>query len=327
MVDGYLPLYAWAFFSTLIITLFITKLLIPTLSSKAKQPIFEGGPAWHLKKSGTPTMGGLGFLVAFGISAGSSALFLFLKGEKYFALSLSLSGIYAILNGLTGFIDDYSKLKKKENQGLSAGQKLFIQSILAIAFLAARRYLLADSTKIYFSFGSFDLGLFYYVLSFIALLGTVNCANLTDGIDGLASGVAFAIGVSLFYISYSAATDVTLIASVLIGATLGFFKYNLNPAKIFMGDTGSLFLGALVSAAAISTGNSLILLFLGTVYFIEGLSVIIQVLNYKITGKRIFKMAPIHHHFEKCGWSENKIVLSAIFLTLIFSIPAVILFI
>lgn len=325
-MDLYFPLYAITFLFTLTATAALTKILIPILSRTAKQPIFEEGPNWHMKKSGTPTMGGLGFLISSFLMMIFASLFLLVSGESYFSLSLFLCATYAALNGLIGIIDDRTKLKRRYNEGLTPKQKLVYQTVLAILFVMARSILLNEGTLLYFSFGSFDLGPFYYILAIIALVGAVNSANLTDGIDGLASGVAFAIGLSLFYISYSVSSDVAVASSALIGATLGFLFFNVHPAKIFMGDTGSLFLGALVSSCALALGNLLLIAIVGIVYFVEAISVIIQVFYFKRTGKRFFKMAPIHHHLEKCGWSENKIVLSAVFLTLLISIPAFVMF-
>ena len=162
----------------------------------------------------------------------------------------------------------------------------------------------------------------YYFLSIIILVGITNCANLTDGIDGLATSVAFAIGLSVFYISYSRSDAASFISASLIGATVAFLIFNIHPAKVFMGDTGSLFLGALVASLAFELKNPFIAITTGAVYVIEGVSVILQVIYYKATKKRLFKMAPIHHHLEKCGWDENKICLVAIALTLLFSVPS-----
>ena len=159
-------------------------------------------------------------------------------------------------------------------------------------------------------------------LGTVILLGITNCANLTDGIDGLASGVGFAVGISLFYISCALCKEVSFISASIIGATAGFLVFNLHPAKIFMGDTGSLFLGALGASSAFALGNPLVIIFIGGIYCLEGLSVIIQVAVFKLTKKRVFRMAPLHHHLEKVGWSENRICIVAIILTFIFSIPA-----
>ena len=327
MQDKNFPLYLFTFVLTLISTVLLIKIIIPILSKRAKQPIFEEGPSWHMKKSGTPTMGGIGFLISASFAMITAAIILHIKGEKYFSISLVISSIYAFMNGLIGFIDDYTKLKRKENAGLTPKQKLFLQTLLAVSLVLARNIILNERSYIYFSFGSVNLGILYYPLVILALVGCVNCANLTDGIDGLAAGVAFAIGMALFYISYSVVSDVAVVSCALLGASLGFLFFNIHPAKIFMGDTGSLFFGALISSCALALGNFLLLAVIGIVYVIEGISVIIQVLCFKVTGKRVFKMAPIHHHLEKCGWSENKIVLSAIFITLLISIPAYIMFV
>ena len=327
LIDKFFPLYALVFLLTLSVTVILEKRLIPAFKKRAKQPIYSEGPKWHEEKSGTPTFGGIGFLCAVLISSALSIpiLIKFKGGEA--ALSFSITIAYAAANAIVGILDDLKKVYKKKNKGLSATEKLVFQFFLALLFLLSRHLLLGDDTRISFSFGEIELGAFYYVFSVIILLGIVNCANLTDGIDGLASSVSFSIGISLLYISAALFEDVALIASALIGASVGFLVFNLHPAKIFMGDTGSLFFGAIVAASAISLGNPFISVAVGGVYVIEGVSVILQVVFFKITrGKRIFKMAPIHHHLEKCGWSENKICIVAILLTFIFSVPAYIFY-
>jgi phospho-N-acetylmuramoyl-pentapeptide-transferase len=326
MLDKYFPLYITVFISTLVLTAIIEKKLIPYFSENAKQPIYAEGPAWHMKKSGTPTMGGVAFLVSSAAVLIPTFLFALAFISYECAVSLAISMIYAILNSLIGIADDRKKLKRKENAGLTPMQKLLLQALAGIFFLLSRRLLLGDTTELSFSFGSVDLGFFYYPLALILLIGIVNCANLTDGIDGLATSVAFAIGISLFYISASLSTDGSIIASVILGASVGFMLFNIHPAKIFMGDTGSLFFGSIIASSGFVLGNPLITVFLGGVYVIEGVSVILQVVSYKLTKKRIFKMAPIHHHLEKCGLSENQICIIAIFATLIFSVPAYILY-
>ena len=297
------------------------------MKAKAEQPIYDEGPVWHLKKQGTPTMGGIGFATAATVILLLCVIFLFIKRESYFATSLLLTALYAFLNALIGVIDDLAKIKKKENAGLSPTQKLILQSAVATLFLIARKALLSSSAAVSFSFGSFDLGVFYFPLALIMLVATVNCANLTDGIDGLASGVIFAIAIALAYLSTGTSPDVSFASFALMGAAFGFLIFNLHPAKIFMGDTGSLFFGAVASACCCSIGNPLIIIGVGIVYLLEGLSVIIQVTWYKITKRRIFKMAPLHHHLEKCGWSENKIVIWAMIVTLASSVLTSILFI
>jgi len=326
VIDNDFPLYAICFFTTLLFTVIAERLLIPFLKKRAAQPIYEEGPAWHLTKSGTPTMGGLAFFVASLLSLSLGSIYLFLSGKSEYATSLLLCLAYAAFNALIGIADDAKKLLKKQNAGLSPKQKLLFQGISAALFLLARYWLLGDRGIISFSFGEFDLGFLYYPLAFFVLLGITNCANLTDGIDGLASSVGFAVAVSLFYISCALSSDVAFIASAIMGATVGFLIFNLNPAKIFMGDTGSLFLGALGAASAIALGNPLLIVFVGGVYVIEGISVILQVLHFKRTGRRLFKMAPLHHHLEKCGWGENRICIVGIIATFLMSVPAFVLY-
>ena len=326
MLDKYFWLYILAFLSTMSLTVIIEKRLIPKLSSIAQQPIYVDGPKWHIKKSGTPTMGGLAFLLAALVSVVFSAAISAKLISTEAAISIILTFLYAAANSLIGIIDDYEKLRKKENAGLSPREKLVLQLVCSVLFLIGRRFLLSDNTEITFSFGSFDLGVFYYPLAIFIMLGIVNSANLTDGIDGLSSSVAFGVGVSFFYISAALSPETSVISAIIIGATVGFLIFNLHPAKIFMGDTGSLFLGAIVTACAFNLRNPLLLIFIAGVYVIEGFSVVLQVSYFKLTHKRIFKMAPLHHHLEKSGWSENKICIVAILLTLILSIPAYIFY-
>ena len=326
MIDKRFPLYLIAFLLSFIATTLILKVIIPFLTKKAEQPIYEEGPSWHTSKSGTPTMGGLAFLIAITLTLLLSSLYLFLNGSTEEGVSVLLCLAYAFANSVIGIIDDTTKLKRKKNAGLSPKQKLILQFAAAILFLVARWLTIPESSRISFSFGTYDFGIFYYPITVLILVGITNCANLTDGIDGLASSVAFAASVSLFYISCALSSVGSIISSVIIGATVGFLIFNLHPAKIFMGDTGSLLLGSLISAAAISLNNPLIVLFIGGIYVIEGISVILQVGYFKATGKRIFKMAPLHHHFEKCGWSENKICIIAMLVTFILAVPAYIFY-
>lgn len=327
MADENIVFYLLIFVLAFFVTAVSVRSLIPKLRKSAEQPIYEEGPIWHLKKQGTPTMGGIGFVIALTVSFLISALYLFAKQEYYFATSLLLTLLFALSNALIGIIDDYAKIRKKENAGLTPIQKLLLQAIVATIFLIARRLILLTSTTIFFSFGTIELGIFYYPIALIMLLGTVNSANLTDGVDGIASGVAFAIGISLAFLSSGANYEVEFIAFTVMGIAVAFLIFNLHPAKIFMGDTGSLLFGSLVAAACTSLGNPLIILFVGGVYLVESLSVILQVVFFKFTKKRLFKMAPFHHHLEKCGWAENKIVIWAIIMTLVFSLPAIFLFV
>ena len=326
MLDRFFPLYAMIFLFSFLITVFLEKRLIPSLREKAKQPIYEEGPKWHIKKSGTPTMGGMAFLLAIiaAISLSLPILIDFKGGGAAISIMLCLG--YAALNSFVGILDDTKKLRKKENRGLTPAQKLIFQFSLAALFLYLRILLLGDDTKIAFSFGEIDLGLWYYPIALITLVGIINFANLTDGIDGLASSVAFSVSVSLLYISAALVEEAAMLSSAIIGSAVGFLVFNLHPAKIFMGDTGSLFFGALIASFGFILDNPFIIIFVAGVYVLEGLSVIIQVLVFKLCKKRVFKMAPFHHHLEQCGWSENKICIVAILLTFIFSIPAYIFY-
>ena len=326
MLDKYFPLYILIFIFTLSFTAILLKKLIPKLSLSARQPIYENGPRWHLAKSGTPTMGGLAFVIACSFAILPAALFAGIKGYSEAAVSVLLSFAYALANSAIGMVDDLKKLKNKRNDGLTPIQKLIFQTAFAILFLVMRELLLRDGTEISFSFGSIDLGWLYYPISLFILVGLVNSSNLTDGIDGLCASVAFSIGVSVFYISAALSLDGAILSSAVMGAAIGFLLFNLYPAKIFMGDTGSLFFGALIISSGFALSNPIIMIPIAAVYAFEGLSVVIQVVYYKLTHKRIFKMAPFHHHLEKCGWSENKICIAAMLTTLIFSIPVYVLY-
>ena len=315
----YFILYSLPIFCVFALTVIFEYKLIPVLKHRAKQPIYEDGPHWHLSKNGTPTMGGLGFLLASLVVLLSTSLIL-LKTNNQIGIALFISLIYTVANSLIGVIDDLTKIHKKENAGLTPMQKIFFQLIFAVLFLMTRAHFLEDTTILQFSFGNIDIGFLYYPLAIIILLGIINCANLTDGIDGLASSVSLAIGISLMFMCSNELSDVGFIASSLIGASLGFLLFNIHPAKIFMGDTGSLFLGALAVCCSFSLKNPMLMLFLGGVYVIEGISVISQVVYFKITGKRLFKMAPLHHHLEKCGMSECKICMIAIIITFLLAL-------
>ena len=312
------------FLISLSITVIIERRLIPYLKSKAAQPIYESGPSWHMSKSGTPTMGGLAFLIGIGLSL---LAYCILSRENQTVISaILISLIFAIGNAAVGIIDDMTKIRKRENAGLKPYEKIIFQLLLAIIFLMARRFFLGDDSVLRFSSFDIDLGWLYYPLAIIIILGTTNCANLTDGIDGLAASVAIALGFAFLILSGGHNKEIAPISAALIGGSLGFFFFNRHPAKIFMGDTGSLFLGGLATALAFAFNNPIIILFLGGVYAIEGVSVILQVIYFKLTKKRLFKMAPLHHHLEKCGIGENKICIIAICLTALLTLLAVFIF-
>lgn len=314
------PLLIIVFISSLLLTVFLEYRLIPILSKRAHQPIYTEGPTWHMKKQGTPTMGGLAFVIAIFLTLlFCSLIFTYRRNDAMAGASILITALFTVGNSLIGLFDDMMKLLRKKNAGLSPMQKIFLQTILALLFLMARKYYFNDATSVTLSFGKLDLGLFYYPFALILILGIINCANLTDGVDGLASSVATAIGVVFIVMCKNDSAHISIVATALVGGALGFLLFNCNPAKIFMGDTGSLFLGALAVCLAFSVNNPIIIIFIGAVYVIEGISVILQVVYFKLTGKRLFKMAPLHHHLEKCGISENKICVAMVILTLFFS--------
>lgn len=309
----------FAFLLSVILTVAIEGKVLPLLKRKAQQPIYAEGPTWHLSKCGTPTMGGIAFVLAITLSLLLSSLLLIFRFlDKSGGTSLIIAVLFTLGNSLIGVFDDIMKLMRKKNAGLTPMQKIILQTVLAVIFLMARRHFFADESKVELSFFSLDLGIFYYPMALILILGTVNCANLTDGIDGLATSVGLSIGVVFLHLSQGAA-DTPVISSALIGGALGFLFFNAHPAIIFMGDTGSLFLGAMAVCLAFSVGNPWVIIFIGGVYVIEGISVILQVLIFKLTKKRPFKMAPLHHHLEKCGVSENRICIIAVIVTAVLS--------
>ena len=294
-------------------TVMISRYLIPVLKSKKMgQKILDIGPRWHKSKEGTPTMGGLAFLLTISIVgivfcvvyAMSGNVGFSQVGGILFALALALT------NGIIGIIDDLTKFKKSENEGLTPPQKFFLQLLFAALYLwgMSAAGLLHTTVSIPFTDVSFDLGILYYAMAIILITGLVNSVNLTDGIDGLCSMVTFVVGMFFFVCGISFNIIVLCaLGGMMCGACGGFLVYNFYPARVFMGDTGSLYLGGLVAGGAFLLDEPLVIIFAGIIYIVESLSVIIQVGSFKLTGKRVFKMSPIHHHFEKCDWSEVKI--------------------
>ncbi|MBE6911523.1 MAG: phospho-N-acetylmuramoyl-pentapeptide-transferase [Oscillospiraceae bacterium] len=292
-----------------LLTYVFGKALIPYLRKlKFGQKILEIGPKWHMGKQGTPTMGGIMFILGSGLACIFVGVPQMLEGDFRHIIVF----LFALTFGFIGLIDDYAKIKKKKNQGLTAIQKLLLQLISATVFLSILRYIGDLNPVLYVPFFgvSIDVGWIpYLVIMLLAIVGTVNAVNLTDGVDGLATSVTMPVllvfGLMGAYMGY---TTSGLFAAALFGGLAAFLIYNFNPAKVFMGDTGSLFLGGAVCGMAFAYDLPLLLLLMGIVYIVEALSVILQVTYFKLThGKRLFKMSPIHHHFEMCGWNEKKI--------------------
>ena len=311
-----------------VLTVILEKLIIPILQShKVGQRILEIGPRWHKNKAGTPTMGGICFIMAILVIMAIISVIVAIKGEAKSLIPLALALGLATLNGMIGFFDDYTKLVKKQNEGFTAKQKIVLQSLAAIIYLAAMGLTDNINTALHIPFTSvsLELGAFYYVFAFVLIIGFVNSVNLTDGIDGLASSVTLVVGIFFSVVAF--VYDMRMLAflgACLIGATAGFLMYNFYPARVFMGDTGSLFLGGLVVGATFVLDEPMIIFLVGIIYLIEAASDIIQVGVFKLSGRkiRVFKMAPIHHHFEKCGWSEIKIVVIFSLVTAIFCVIA-----
>lgn len=325
-----LPLFA-AFAITFLVGMPIINWL---RKMKFGQKILEIGPKWHMNKQNIPTMGGLMFIL--GISAAmvlALLLAIFLPNlsapgsaaneNVRFFLTSATSGfasgfavlLLALAYGMVGFVDDFAKIKKKQNAGLTPLQKLILQIVVAAVFITLLRITGAATPAVWVPFTTFHLELpwiVYIVFAAFVIVGGDNAVNLTDGIDGLAAGVT--LPVALFFLCVGLRQDnpgVIIFSAALAGALIAFLIFNWSPAKVFMGDTGSLFLGGAVTGLAFACDMPLILIPVGIIYIWETLSVIIQVGYFKLShGKRVFKMAPFHHHMEMCGWSEKKIVLT-----------------
>lgn len=287
----------------------IGRFLIPWLHAlKAGQSIKEIGPVWHMAKQGTPTMGGIMFIAGIFIAILVTGWQDFSQGR----LGALFVFLFALVFGVIGFLDDFMKVKYHKNEGLTAPQKFLLQLAAAIVFTVLLRYTGYLTPDLYIPFFNVSFQLpwaVYMVFAAFVIVATVNAVNLTDGVDGLATGVT--LPVALFFLAVSLMwkiTDLSIFAAALVGGLCAFLIYNFHPAKVFMGDTGSLFLGGTVCGLAFALDIPLIIVLVGIIYLLETLSDIIQVTYFKLThGKRIFRMAPLHHHFEMGGWSEEKL--------------------
>ena len=294
----------------------LCRLLIPVLHRfKFGQNVRQEGPKEHLKKAGTPTMGGIAIVIAFCAGA-----LVFCGASEYTVPVVIFTFLFAVI----GFLDDYLKIKKKQSEGLKAWQKMGFQIIVTAVLLI---YIICftenGTTTIVPFFGAVDFKAWLWPLGFFAILGTVNGANFTDGLDGLASSVTIVISLFLTFACALLIPGLAMAPTAMIGALIAFLIYNHYPAKLFMGDTGSLALGGFVAAMAFVMQIPIFLIFFAFIYLIEIISVILQVLYFKKTGgKRLFRMAPIHHHYELGGWSENKVVIVFSAVTLVLSVVA-----
>ena len=296
---------------SLVISAVAGKLLIPVLVRlKAGQSIKEIGPTWHMNKQGTPTMGGLMFIIGIGIAIFAMGWSGMLQGE-YTHLYVYC---FALVFGVIGYIDDYQKVKHKQNTGLTGVQKFLLQLAAAVAFLCLMRFEGLLSPNLYIPFLNTELVLnwvVYLIFAAFVIVGTVNAVNITDGLDGLSSSVTIPVAAFFAVLGgyWGQYEQLGIFGGAMVGGLAAFLIYNHYPAKVFMGDTGSLFLGGAVAALAFAYDMPLILILVGIIYICETMSDIIQVGYFKLThGKRFFKMAPLHHHFEMCGWNERKVV-------------------
>jgi phospho-N-acetylmuramoyl-pentapeptide-transferase len=321
----------------IVVTALLGIIIIPALRRlKYGQTILDIGPAWHKDtKQGTPTMGGIMFIIGSLVAFVSGLAILWSKGLISFEYDgeikffNSISGmLMALFFAFVGFLDDFIKVRKKRNEGLTANQKIIFQIMIIAAYFTVRVMLGNTSTTITFPFfGSLDLWYFYYVIMGLVILYLVNAVNLTDGLDGLCGSVTL-IYCSVFMVICSRLlfTELSVLAIAVAGSCLGFLIWNFYPAKVFMGDTGSMFLGGIVCALGIGAGVEIIMIIAAAVYIWEALTVLIQVAYFKVTkGKRLFKMTPIHHSFEISGWKETRIVLLFSILALIAGICAILL--
>ena len=277
--------------------------VIPELHKlKFGQSIREEGPKSHQAKSGTPTMGGIMIIAAITLATLAAAP---LTAGVWLALFVML-GHFAL-----GFLDDYIKVVKKRNLGLKARQKLLGQIVIAVVVVFFAQHELGIATTVWLPLvhAELDIGLFYYPLVLFVLVGTSNAVNLTDGLDGLAAGTVTVAALAYMAVALAFnATGLAVFAAAIAGASCAFLRFNHHPARVFMGDTGSLALGGAIAALGILTHTEILLAVIGIVFVAEALSVIIQVISFKTTGKRVFLMSPIHHHFELKGWQETRVV-------------------
>ena len=291
--------------ASLLLCLFLSPKFIEFLRRRAfGQNIREEGPSGHHTKAGTPTMGGIMIFIAFAVP--------FLILSDHSAKSLGVLGATAAC-ALLGFADDYTKIVRRRSLGLRARTKLVVTVAISVGlwWVATQKAGLSSSVKLRFVDVSLDLGPFYIVFIYLVVAGTTSAVNLTDGLDGLAAGCAAIVLLAYIGITFitSGETDLTLLAACLVGACIGFLWFNSFPASVFMGDTGSLALGGAIAGLAVMTQTEVLLILLGGIFVIEALSVLIQVFSFRVFRKRVFLMAPIHHHFELQAWSETKIIL------------------
>ncbi|HAX17055.1 MAG TPA: phospho-N-acetylmuramoyl-pentapeptide-transferase [Actinobacteria bacterium] len=311
----------WIFLSVIVSGIFSVLITIPLIRIQKKRNIGKSirtdGPQSHSIKAGTPTIGGIAFIVSTSVAFVIVTLLKYYRHHEFSMEGIFLLSIF-ILCGLIGFIDDYIGFRKKRNLGLRGWVKIGLLFLVCIYFILFSKFVLNFPTTISIPFTNsvFDIGNWYYLIVILIIMSTTNAVNLTDGLDGLAAGtssIVLAVFIFIAFLEWTVfnmkpAIDIAVICGGTIAACLGFLWWNTSPAEIFMGDTGSLALGGLIGAVAIMLKQEILLILIGGIFTIETLSVIIQVLFFKIFKKRVFKMAPIHHHFELLGWPEIKVI-------------------
>ena len=307
---------------TFIVSIILGIIIIPILRKlKVGQIERDDGPKSHLKKQGTPTMGGIIIIIAMLLVAIGICIYFTINGQITIAHKILPVLLLTLGFGMIGFIDDFKKLVLKNTKGLKPSYKMLGLLIISVTYVIYLIYVLKIGTQTYIPIWKqyIDLPIYLYIpFAILVILGTTNAVNLTDGIDGLASSVSAIILTCLTVIGIMfGQPEISVFGSIVIGTVLGFLMFNLHPAKVFMGDTGSLLLGGVISAIALYLKMPLLLLLIAIIPVIETISVIIQVVYFKKTGKRVFKMTPIHHHFELSGWTENKVVVIFSVITLI----------
>ena len=309
--------------SLLMVAFFLTVLMLPRLIKylhelKFGQAIREEGPQSHMHKKGTPTMGGISFIISIVISL-VIAMFLDSENMKYYFLFIYTTISFSII----GYIDDMLIVVKKKNDGLAPRKKLMLQILFSVIFYVLVTFIYKDINYIHIPVFDYKLNISYLYLIFVVFwqTGFSNAVNLTDGLDGLATSVTIITTSTFALLAYKENNfPVLVFCLTIVGALIGFLLFNRNPAKIFMGDTGSLALGGILAAISVILHKEIVFLFIGLVYILETLSVIIQVAYFKKTGKRIFKMSPLHHHFELSGYGEVKTVYIFVTITVISSV-------
>ena len=314
--------------SALILSLIFGRIILPVLQKRKAGQYINSYVPDHQKKAGTPTMGGISFVPAFLLTVAAAMIYWTVASAPRALIPVAMVALYAVGNAAIGFVDDWFKLNKRQNEGLTEGQKMVLQITAAAAFIAMMAITGNLSTALHIPFAdiSWELSYFAYPVYLLVLVGFVNATNITDGLDGLASSICATVAAfSVIFAVSVKSEEIALLSAALLGCMLGFLFYNRHPAKMFMGDTGSLFLGAVIMGYTTMAGELLIFVLAGFMFVIEMLTSLIQRLYFKVThGKRLFRMAPLHHHFERGEhpWSEVKIVVVFSTVSLIFCILA-----